>query len=159
MFKWFSGCRTAEEGKKLYRDLSRKYHPDTGWHGDELKEITVEFRAWWKLNKDIHEATAEEKESGKTVDIEKFIHIINKLSTYDIDIDIVGCWLWLRGNTYPIREELKAAGCRWSSKHKLWYWTEFPFCRFTTKSSYSDLKRFYGCETIKGRSDKAYLGG
>jgi len=30
-------------------------------------------------------------------------------------------WYWLRGDTYPHREQLKRWGCRWSKKRKAWY--------------------------------------
>lgn len=30
-------------------------------------------------------------------------------------------WFWLTGDTYPHRELLKRAGCRWSNKRKAWY--------------------------------------
>lgn len=39
MFYWFKNCKTCEEGKQLYRELAKRYHPDNGATGDELKEI------------------------------------------------------------------------------------------------------------------------
>ena len=37
--------------------------------------------------------------------------------------------LWLTGNTYPIKEELKADGFRWDSHSKAWaknFWLDEP---------------------------------
>lgn len=161
-WKWFSSCKFAEEGKKRYRDLSRKYHPDNGWTGDELKEITSEFREWWEVYKNRHEThgqpNPEKQEHHREVNIDAFISIINALSAIpDIEIDIVGSWLWIRGNTYPYKDILKSTGCRWSTKHKLWYWTECPYIKKHSKSTYQELKDIYGCETIRPEK-KVYLG-
>lgn len=161
MGKWFSKCIYAEDGKKLYKDLSKKYHPDNGWVGDELKEITSEFREWWKTHKDKHkqDGTQEDKQGKqKDINIDAFIDIINALSVIpDIEIDIVGSWLWLRGNTYHYRNEIKAVGCRWSSKHKMWYWTTDPYIKKHSNKKYEDLKNIYGCETIKNKHTE-YIG-
>ena len=39
-----------------------------------------------------------------------------------LNIDLLGSWLWIGGNTKANKEALKALGCRWASKKKLWYW-------------------------------------
>ena len=107
MFKWFRNCKTAEEGRSLYRDLSRKYHPDNGQKGEELKDITAEFKVWWAEYKNKHDSNTTEQQAKQATDsnIDYFIHIINKLSTLDgIEIDLVGAWLWIRGNTYQYKD-------------------------------------------------------
>lgn len=43
MFYWFKNCKTCEDGKQLYRELAKRYHPDNGATGEELKEIISEF--------------------------------------------------------------------------------------------------------------------
>jgi hypothetical protein len=35
-------------------------------------------------------------------------------------------WWWIGGNTYPIRNSLSAAGCRWSRKRQQWYYPGDP---------------------------------
>ena len=30
-------------------------------------------------------------------------------------------WTWVSGNTYPVKEELKAQGFYWSTKRRAWY--------------------------------------
>ena len=39
-----------------------------------------------------------------------------------IQVELCGSWLWITGNTYLHRDNLKACGCRWSSSKKQWYW-------------------------------------
>lgn len=130
MLKYFKTCRTAEEGKKLYRELVKKYHTDNGTIDDTIiKEINAEYADWWSTHKDIHYDT----ESGSTYKskkptsetAEEFIQIIRDLSTIpDIEIEQTGSWLWIKGNTYPYRTQLNQFGCRYSGSKKCWYWAK-----------------------------------
>lgn len=38
-----------------------------------------------------------------------------------IEIELVGSWIWVSGNTYPVKEQLKEAGIFWAGKKKKWY--------------------------------------
>ena len=74
--------------------------------------------------------------------IEKLIHLDG------IEIEICGTWIWLTGNTYFHREYLKEIGCRWSSGHKKWYWTEAPFYNKSSKKSMERIRLEYGSEKV-----------
>jgi len=39
----------------------------------------------------------------------------------DIEFIIEGSWIWVNGNTYPVKEKLKENGFIWSNKRKAWY--------------------------------------
>ena len=153
MYKWFRDCRTAEEGKQLYRELVRKFHPDNGGSGEELKEISVEFKMWFETHKNIHRTTqgkthTAEKETTETA--EEFMDIINNLSTLqNIEVEICGSWLWITGNTYPVRAQLAEFGCRWSRGKKKWYWTKDPFTSANYKKpSMEKIRQRYGSERV-----------
>ena len=54
---------------------------------------------------------------------EEFRQIIDLLMKLEgIDVELCGSWLWIGGNTKEHKDALKAAGCRWCSKKKLWSW-------------------------------------
>ncbi len=153
MFKWFRDCKTAEAGKSLYRDLVRKFHPDNGGSGVEIKEINAEFSIWWERFKNIH---ADEKgqtytdENGTTETAEDFIEIISNLSRLSgIELEICGKWLWISGNTYPVRDHLKSYGCGYASGKKKWYWTKEPFQKHRCKGKSMKQIRFrYGSQKV-----------
>lgn len=156
MFKWFRDCKTAEQGKQLYRELAKRFHPDNGGTGDELKEIIAEFKIWWRSHKDIHQ-TAEgktykaEQETQETA--EEFIEIIKKLSSVPgIEIEICGTWLWLTGNTYPYRDYLKECGCRWSRGKRKWYWTRDEYRNTKIHKSMQQIRNTYGSQFVKVNS-------
>jgi hypothetical protein len=153
MARWFSSCKTAEQGKALYRELVRKFHPDNGYTGDELKEINVEFKIWWKSHKDIHQ-NAEGKtytaEHETTETAEEFMEIISNLSTLSgIEIEICGSWLWISGNTYPVRVQLSEFGCRWSRGKKKWYWTKTEYSGMKYKKpTMEEIRLRYGSQKV-----------
>ena len=106
MCKWFRDCRTAEAGKQLYRELVRKFHPDNGGSGEEIKEINSEFKTWWERFKDIHTAkdgsTYKSKEATKET-AEEFMEIIKKPvnpswhRSRNLRNMVVGIWKYLPG--------------------------------------------------------------
>lgn len=153
MYKWFRDCKTAEQGKQLYRELVRKFHPDNGGSGEEIKEINSEFKTWWERFKDIHTAkdgsTYKAKESTKET-AEEFMEIIKNLSTLPgIEVEICGSWLWISGNTYPVKDSLKSFGCGFSSSKKKWYWTKEEFTKRKCRAKTMAQIRFrYGSEKV-----------
>lgn len=153
--KWFRTCRTAEEGKSLYRKLVKEYHPDNGGNADIFKQINNEFTMWWNTHKDIHYSTEtgetyEETEHRTTETAEEFIEIIENLRTLDgINVELCGSWLWISGNTYPHKDKLLMFGCRWSRSKKEWYWAkDLTFTHYKTGKSKSWIRTRYGSEMI-----------
>lgn len=126
MYKWFKSCKYAEEGKKLYHELVKKFHTDNGGTDETvIKEINIEFSAWWKDHKNLHYSADKHEEYTQETEetAEEFIEIISKLSHMQgIAVELCGTWLWITGNTYPYREELKVLGARFSSTKKAWYY-------------------------------------
>ena len=69
----------------------------------------------------------------------------------DLIIEVVGSWIWLSGNTKPIKEKLKDLSFRYAYKKKMWYFGEKIKNGGKTKSM-EDIKSKYGVETIKTKS-------
>lgn len=164
MFKWFRNCKTAEEGKKLYHDLVKKFHTDNGGDLETIKAINAEFSIWWKSHKDIHtDKNGETKKSQKetTETAEQFMDIINALFNIGVKltIEIRGSWLWITGDTYPVREQLKGLGCRWSTGQHSWYWTveEFTKARYKRKSK-EEQRNLYGYSFVSGGNERMSIG-
>ena len=154
MHKWFRDCKTAEQGKQLYRELVRRFHPDNGGSGEEIKEINSEFKTWWERYKDIHTAKdGTTYKSSETTEetAEDFMEIINNLSTLSgIEVEICGRWIWIIGNTYPVRTQLSSFGCRWSRGKKKWYWTTDEYTRVRYKTpTMAQIRQMYGSQKIK----------
>lgn len=124
----FENVNCIEELKRQYFALAKKYHSDlTGGSDEKMKEVNAEYDTLFKQYKDIHKGTKEEEtvytaKEATTEVPEDFINIVSVLLHMGLDVELCGRWLWIGGNTKPHKEELKALGCRWSNKKKLWSW-------------------------------------
>lgn len=154
--KYFKDITTIEELKKTYRKLANTYHPDNKETGnlEKMQEINAEYENLFK------KLQASDKKSNKNEKAGDFIQIINELMKYkDLQIDIIGSWVWLEGKTYEIKDELKKLGFLWSKSRKKWYWNgleEKARVRYRQKPYYL-LKLEYGCETIKTGKEEEKL--
>jgi hypothetical protein len=40
--------------------------------------------------------------------------------------EVTGVWVWVHGDTKPVKDTLKESGFRWASGKKLWYFAAVP---------------------------------
>lgn len=161
MYQFFAGCRTAEDAKKRYRELCREYHPDISTNPDAtciMAEINAEWEKVWPRYKDIHQTaegktyteTREDRKSTETAG--EFAELIARLVVLDgIAVELVGCWVWVSGNTFPHRDTLKALGFQWASKKRMWAYHKEPYKRHSKKELPMDeIKSKYGYTRFAG---------
>lgn len=76
--------------------------------------------------------------------LSKIIHLS------DITIEVCGAWLWVSGNTYQHRKELKEYGFKWASKKSQWYWHSEAFRKKGKKPlSMNDIRNYYGSTEVR----------
>ena len=67
-----------------------------------------------------------------------------------VNIEVVGSWIWVDGNTFPYKEELKKLGFKWSKNRKKWHFSTEPSGKWHKKKmSFEDIQRKYGSEKVK----------
>ena len=131
--KWFNEREilNINELRTVYKKLLIKFHPDNNLGTDttkEIQEINLEYELLFKKLKNSFEsssqyknATDREKQSYDYEKDQSIRDIINRLSSIpNIIIEIIGCWVWVSGNTYPFRKELKELGLRFCNKKVAW---------------------------------------
>lgn len=115
--------KTLEELKKAYHRLCLKLHPDVGGSDEEMKILNAEYEQLFERVKNIHvnkDGETYEKETQETP--QEFQSLIAELLKLDgIEIEIIGCFVWITGDTKPHKERLKALGFCWHSKKHCWY--------------------------------------
>lgn len=152
--KYFAACTTLDELKKEYRHLAMIHHPDHGGDTATMQAINGEYSETFARLKNQHNAAADEAHQT-TETPEEFIAIISQLLRIPgLIVELCGSWLWITGETYAVRDQLKAAGCRWSSSKKAWYWhhPEEGHRWHKGTATMSDIRTKYGSQTYKGRN-------
>lgn len=147
--KHFTNCKTLEELRREYKRLLKKYHPDNVGGSEELtKEINTEYEKMFDILK--NESSSQQKEEyNKEMDA-AFRDILNQIIDLDIDIEVIGSWVWVSGNTYAIKETLKRLGFNWINKRKMWAWHSEPFSKKrNSNKSLEELRTYYGSEVVK----------
>lgn len=156
--RYFKEIATLEDLKKQYRVLALKNHPDRGGDLEVMKAINAEYDELFVKVKDIHknkEGKTYTKENPETS--EQFRDIIDKLiKMAGVEIEVIGCFLWVSGNTKPHKDEIKALGFKWHSKKKMWYKSPEDYKRHGKKQySIEEIRDMYGTSgTFTGKSDE-----
>lgn len=150
--KYFNNCHTLEELKAEYRRLAKANHPDHGGDTATMQAINAEYDRLFSILKDQHNAAADENHQT-TEAPEEFRAIVEILMNLDgLTVELCGSWLWISGETMKHKEALKAAGCKWASKKKMWSWHhEEDGSRWHRgKTSMQEIRHKYGSEIVTG---------
>lgn len=146
-------AQDVNELKSQYRKLAFELHPDMGGDAKAFSEMKLEYEELFKTLKDRafeedpeHNAewTSDDLDDGYAEIIEVLLHLKG------ITIELCGAWLWLSGDTKPVKDQLKAAGCRWAAKKGMWYWRPSDYsCRHNRRTySMSYIRTKYGSQRI-----------
>lgn len=130
MKKFFTGIETLEELKSAYKKMVADQHRNV--KGEKYTKATTETSAEFK---DI---------------IEKLLHMEGVI------IEIIGCFIWLSGNTKDNKEAIKALGFKFSGNKKIWYKSPAGYRKHNKKQWYiSDIRNTFGSEVVgKGEGYK-----
>jgi hypothetical protein len=87
---------------------------------------------------------------------EEFKATLDKLMTLNLEgvkVELIGSWLWVSGNTKPIKDELKALNFRWCPKKdgQPWTWHDSYIYYPSSKGrmTKADVENKYGVEELK----------
>ena len=163
---YFKNVNTLEELRKQYKELLKQYHPDNANGSTEAtQEINAEYDRLFKVLKDKHESKQTSTDGAKAdfnankYDFEadeKLREVLQKIINFaNINIEIVGCWIWGDGATYEYKNELKALGFKWAREKKKWYFhTEAFRKRSKRKLSMDDIRNLYGSTEVQTEERK-----
>lgn len=138
----FKKCSSLEDAKKVYRTLAKKLHPDMGGNTQQMQDLQAIYTHIIEHN------VYFSNDSKFNINIEKIIS--NLLHHEFINIEVIGSWIWVTGETKAIKEELLNLGFKWASKKKAWHWAE----KRNTKRSNKDLdgiRATYGSVLVAGQ--------
>ncbi len=119
---FFQNVNSEDEAKRLYRELCLQHHPDVGGETKTMQTINAQYRE--VLEKLKRKSGMVEDEVVDEMEIEQeIIDQIGKIvAIVGITIEIAGRWIWITGNTFAHRKQLKESGYFFAPKKKCWYW-------------------------------------
>ena len=146
--KYFLNASTVETVKMMYRKLALENHPDRGGDTATMAEINRQYEeALKRLDGTESDGRTYRYDAAKESEIMDVIRAL--LAIPGIEVDLVGRWLWISGETRPVKDRLKALGCRWSPDKSLWYWRSADSKRpWKTNGSFDDICNTYGAQRL-----------
>ena len=147
-----------DELKKEYFKLAKKYHPDAGGTNEQFQTLQNEYDKHLKTLLSGSKLSSEQQ--ANEIELDKALRdAANALAGLSgIDIELSGKWLWVTGNTYPIRTELKAAGFLFASTKKAWFYKGTE-SKGRGKMSLEEIKTKYGATKIQPKDTGKKLNG
>lgn len=152
---YFKDIHSLEDLRREYKRLVKANHPDNGGSEDAIKVINVEYDFCFKaLEKN---DTVSSNKYNRAED-EMIREIINAIIKLNVEIEICGSWVWVSGNTYVCKAELKANGFHWASKKKMWFWhNPEEQVKSNGKTSMNDIREKYGSEIVRNATESIYI--
>ena len=148
-----SQSKNVEELKKAYRKLAIKYHPD------HSKDDGSSFIALQEAFEQLHDKLkAGDKEAWKHKEsASQFMDIINEIIKYNIDIEIIGSWIYAKGdNTKAIKDDvLKPLKFWWSRKHLAWIYSGQQG-RTRRRATKKNPREIYNVEVVRKQKALSY---
>lgn len=152
--KWFdkSKLHTVAELRAEYKRLLIKHHPDNGGKVSDMQEINAEYDALYAILSQKESADEESCTEQDRAANEAFKKVLEKIINYDIEIQIIGDWIWCF-NSYQYRSQLKELNFQYAPKKRAWTWHAEPYRRHHKKEvPLSHIRAKYGCQTVRSQS-------
>lgn len=155
--KYFTNCKTLDEAKQLYKKLVFELHPDTSG-----RDSKAEFQAMQNEFENFRPTSEKFKGEYDTWNAQEYSHLITQLMTIpNITIEICGSWIWLAGDTKPVKEQIKAVDTGetmkrgFSPKKKKWYFSPVGYRKRGGKEmSFEEIQKKYGYEKKESEGRK-----
>lgn len=156
--KFFNECKTQDEIKATFKKLAMLNHPDRGGSEAIMKEINNEYS--FAIAKVLSSGGFTESEVNESIlQSEAYKDALSQIVSLDgIIIELVGAWIWVTGDTKPVKEILRAAGFYWASKKEAWYFRGSAFIAKNYGKTFdlNTIKAKYGSQHIAGKK-RSYI--
>lgn len=152
--KFFENVKTLDELRKEYRRLAMIYHPDKGGDTVLMQMVNEQYeRLSKKLISGNADFTEARKEYEQQVSEEMRVRLDRIIFIPGIEIELIGSWIWITGNTFAVRETLKGEGYRFSHTKTAWYWHKGEYRKKSGKlMSMDDMREAWGAQKVDPRA-------
>lgn len=157
--KWFQNIKTLDELRTMYRKLAMQHHPDRGGSTQNMQEINNEYDIISAQLINCNTTFSAGRKSWEHFVSSEIREKLNEIIFLeDIVIEIIGCWIWVSGNTRAVKEELKAKGFKFSPNKLSWYWQYGDYHKLSRKQfSMDDLRVMFGSDEVETQKMKTQI--
>ncbi len=151
--EFFKNCFSEAEIKTRYRELCKIHHPDLGGSEEMMKRVNLEYEE--RLRGEFRKSYSNE-EAEDFVDLEREVaaKVAEIIGIEGIIVELVGRWVWVTGNTWPVKATLKGLGFSWASVKRAWFWHKpQDSCTSYGKKTLEEIKAKYGSSILRGESN------
>lgn len=143
--------------KKEYFKLAKKYHPDAGGTKEQFQQLVAEYEKHLKTLLSGSKLNKEQQDNELQLDKALRDAAEALAGLQGIDIELSGKWLWVTGNTYPVRNQLKSAGFLFASNKKAWF---FKGAESLGRGSFTleEIRQKYGSTKIMPKDSRKLNG-
>ncbi|HDS4694757.1 TPA: DnaJ domain-containing protein [Klebsiella pneumoniae subsp. pneumoniae] len=145
-----SGELTEQDIRKAYKQAALKYHPDKNRENPLAAEMMKAINAahdFLLANIDKINQYQSTDESARYHYGEELENVLNALLAMSgVVFEVAGNWIWISGDTRTHKDAIKALGCKWASKKKMWFYRpEEHRSRWNRKEhSMDEIREMYG---------------
>ncbi len=113
--------------KQAFRRKAKEYHPDLNPGNEkEAAEVMKTINAAYDLLTEClgqwFDFSKGAEYTGPGLD-EKIMEILKSIKHIPgIEIEVCGTWIWITGDTKPVKDSLKEKSFKFAAKKKSWYW-------------------------------------
>ena len=153
--------KNLDELKKQYRKLSMIYHPDKGGSDAQMQALNDEYdRLRAKLKAGANLSEEESRLEDELDEVYKDV-IATLVVIPNVEIELIGSWIWVSGATYPIKDMLKELNFKYARNKKMWYWHADEKYKKRSKKKFSieDIREMYKHEKIPNKYANRVLNG
>jgi hypothetical protein len=151
------GLTDIDSLKKSYFKLAKVYHPDAGGTKEQFQRLQKEYEGLFKTIMSGSNLSANDIANEIELDENLRQAVDAIIGIPQLNVELIGKWIWVSGNTYPIRNELKNAGFMFAPVKKMWYYKGIESAG-RGKLTIDEIRKKYGSQAIQKEGMKKIQG-
>jgi len=154
-----STINNLDDLKRQYYQLAKQYHPDSGGSTQQFQDLQKVYESHFNTLLKGGNLTKEQESNEIEIDIAIRDIIDNLINLEGLTIEVIGKWLWVGGNTFPLKTILKNVGLSFIKKGADAYWVYKGIdSKSRGKMTMEDIRKSYGSTIVKGKYGKKLSG-